>query len=633
MIPPKLSHVKSFIARGSEPRWTGSVAQWCADNLRFNEPKLSGPFSFHGREYMREPLDTWSDNSIKDQIGCWGTRTGKTRIIFGGLAWRIKHNPTRALWVMPNAQGTGGAQAVSRTRFQPMIRSSPCLAELIPTGARRHDFKALQMLLGGSIIDLTGSNSPANLAGHPCDTVVQDEVDKYMRRGESEAEPSRLADQRAKEFSNPKRLKWSTPTLESGIIWQEFLKTDQRRRFMPCPHCGRFVVLPWSRDFTVFPILSDEAFVRWDDEAKRKDGTWDLDRVVKSARAECPHCKGHIRDEHKILMDQKGEWRPTAKGAPGYRGYHLPSMYSVSAETGFGQMAKRFLLAKHSLQGLQDFVNSDLAEPWCNQDSRSERIELISPPEAAPVVGAIPIMTVDYQQLSPHFWYVVRAWTREKSRLLEFGNLDTWQEVAKKQEELKVRDNHVGVDSGKFAEEVYECCLRHGKILPIGNRPAIHVGWLPMKGFGRRQNWREKESGLLMPFFLSSAPLPHRKFRLPLLEFAAHTVKDMISRMRKKKTAHLYEFDRRAATEEYFRHMDGEVRKKVFDATLQRLVERWVIRSRSWPNHGLDCESMNIAMALFHKLLPWNDTTNNEPTKETTEPDHAVGSGQSVGHK
>src|SRR5205809_3569654 len=63
-----------------------------------------------------------------------------------------------------------------------------------------------------------------------------------------------------------------------------------------------------------------------------------------------------------------------------------------------------------AVEGLQVFVNGDLAEPWTNQESSGERLEIIVGDDAPPVAGAVPILTVDHQESTPHFWYVVRAW-------------------------------------------------------------------------------------------------------------------------------------------------------------------------------------------------------------------------------
>jgi hypothetical protein len=628
MIVNQLTRICSLLSVLFAPRWTGSVASFVEGTVKFNEPKLSGAFSFAGREYLREMLDSWSDEDVTDMVGCMGTRTGKTRVVFGGLGWKIKHSPTRALWVMPNAQGTGGAQNVSRTRFQPMIRSTPCLAELIPRGARRHEFKSLQMIIGGSVIDLTGSNSPANLASNPCDTVIQDECDKYKRQGQAEADPSKLADQRCKEFSTPKRIKFSTPTLVSGIVWQELMKSDLRRRFMPCPHCNPkaklplpdvvtatakgWIVLAWSAQYTVIAKTGCEAYVRWDSKAKQ-NGEWDLDRVEATAHAECPHCKGKILDTHKVWMDKHGQWRATQKGSPRYRGWHLPSMYSVSSETTFGRMAVRFLTAKKSIAGLQDFINSDLAEPYQAQDSLGDRVELIVS-QLECTAEWKKIMTIDCQAVAPYFWYVVRAWNGANSEGIEAGQAHTWDDLTGIQKRNTVGNVGVIVDSGfgaKSDAEVYRECAasEHCKIVKRKIGLPIAIGWMPAKGMPGSRRFPDPETKLQLPYrlqpidpFLGTPDAG--KISMDLFEFSADFYKDILANLRRGQGGFKWAVAEAMATEEYWRHLDGQYKIAVENRFDGRIKMMWKKRHRYWPDHMFACEVMNVAGASFFGLLP-----------------------------
>src|ERR1017187_7303657 len=135
-------------------------------------------------------------------------------------------------------------------------------------------------------------------------------MDKYPEQGDSSREASVviLADERTKSVSNSRRYKFSTPTLSNMGIWDYFLKGDQRRYFVPCPHCAKKIVLAWSKQFSVFQFRGDEAYIKWDDSARDADGGWNLDKVVKSAHLICPHCAGKILDKHKPEMNKHGKW-------------------------------------------------------------------------------------------------------------------------------------------------------------------------------------------------------------------------------------------------------------------------------------------------------------------------------------
>jgi phage terminase large subunit GpA-like protein len=577
-----------------------SVSEYCRSNLRFNEPNNSGPFTTLGREYIIEPLDTWKDDAVKDLVLVFGSQSGKTGMIMGGVAWMIANFPSRALWVMP---GKELAQSFSETRWQPMLRASPSLAGKIPTGAARHAFKKTQQMLdGGAIVGFIGSNSPSQLSSTPARMVVMDEVDKFKEGTSKEASAVNLAEQRTKSFANPKRIKTSTPTLDTGLIWQEFLKGDQRRYFVPCPHCGRRVVLAWGAEFTVFKLTGSEAFVAWDKAAKIGDNDWDYDLVRSSAHAVCPHCNGRILDGHKTGMNRQGEWRPTAQSSAGFRSYHLPSIYAASPETSFGNLAVKFLKEKNSLSGLQGFVNGDLAEPWQNQHAAGERHEIIVSAGEKPLDGCEKILTADFQLLNPHFWYKIREWTpKGDSRGIEYGHLETWGELEAKQKEHGILDNRVCVDSGHDAGQVYDECLKRGKLVHMHNmKVPMWVGWIPAKGIDRR-NWKSEETdGLYVPFnlFPMQRNIGNQQVELDLLEFSSETCKDILARLRGGKTGFKWEVASTVATREYWQHMDAEVKSAV-SKNFGRIQYRWKLKHQKIPNHLLDCETMQIAMAIF----------------------------------
>jgi hypothetical protein len=598
------AYVCDSIAKLFADRPTETVSEFCEENLIFDEPDNRGPYSLAGREYAREPLDSYADPTITDGVLVFGSQSGKTGILMGGAAYLAKVDPSRLLWVMASE---GQAQTFAETRWLPMLRASPTMAELLPSGARRHDVKKLQQQIGASIVNFFGSNSPGNLASIPARVCVQDEVDKFDQGGKKEADAVNLADQRTKKFANPKRMKSSTPTLVDGLIWQEFLKTDQRRRLVPCPHCSKPVLFAWSKEFTVFALTGNEAWVKWDKEAKR-GREWDFDRVERSARAECPHCGGHITDAHKTRIDRMGVWTPTSAAARGYRGWHLSSLYAASAQTTFGKLAVKFLQAKRSLLGLQGFINGDLAEPWENQDSRSERTEIIVRENVAPIAEDTGrILTVDYQQNAPYFWFVARDFAKNgDSRVVKAGSLEQWHQVRELQLDLKIADNHVGIDSGYDAQTVYKECLRWGKMVQLPNALPIWVGWTPMKGRDGNVVWTDKKTRQPMLYYRSRAPLSHKEFELSLLEFNGDALKDILAKLRKgpEHAAGIRWELIEDLPPEYFRHLDAEVKMEV-PGPRGRLKSEWRPRSKRWPNHLLDCEIEQLAFAMFHKRLPW----------------------------
>lgn len=602
-----------LVRRFSIPKTKERPSKWVEKNISFNEPAVRGPFSFSGREYGRACVDDWGDEENSSFVYVMGTGSGKTVFMMAGKGWRIIHKPMRCLCVRPTTYGAGGAKNFSKSRFRKMLEASKVINDLIPTGAKRHDVSSLHMEIAGSIIDFVGSNSPSQIADNRCSVVEQDETDKFNDGTVKEAGASYLADERTKGVPGAKKYKASSPTLVSGLIWQELLKTNINRYFMPCPHCSKHVVFSWSKQFTVLPLIGCEAFIRWDKEARREDGTWDLDRVVRSSRMACPHCGGHIRDNHKNLMDKLGEWRPTQIGAPLCVGRHLPSMYAPSES--FGLMAKKFLLSKRSVEGLRGFINSDLAEPDIGQEVSVKRVELIiskfSPGDWKHA------LTVDVQQKAPYFWWVDRGWKPNACHGFRAGSAETYEEIReiqlKNQKDYKIDDKLVWIDSGFRARsgdaEVYRNCAEYGQLIPNGDT-LEHVGWMPTKGFPSSKRWTDKETKERVPYYC--APLDPflgtedaGKVSMVLFEFSSDYFKDLLDGLRTRRTTFARKFEWSVADnimedmQVYWRHMDGQHKVTNTKRNGYQTVE-WKPRGQYWPDHLFACEYLQIAVALFN---------------------------------
>lgn len=565
------------------------VSDWCKRVLQLAESDNRGPFMLVGREYIREWLDSLAEPHLSDFVMVTGSQVGKTTALMALAAWIIRHESSRIFWVMPTRDTM---RNFSRTRWMPLLRTS---GFEVPEGYDRFHFSTFEQIIEGSIVDMVWSNSPAALSSVPARVVILDEIDKFSDATAQEANAVDLALQRTKSAANPKRLMASTPTLGEGLIWQQFLRTDQRRYFVPCPHCGKECLLVWQRGFCVFPNTGHEAYIAWDQGALRDDESWDLERVEQSAHAVCPHCQGRIEDRHKGKMLREGVWRPTQPGSPGFRGWHLSSLYSTRPECGFGKLAVKFLLAKRSVQGVQGFINGDLAEPWENQESLSARVELVVEDDARPIEKAFPILTVDHQHRAPQFWYVVREWNQH-SRLTDWGTASGFEQLREVQLKHGIRDEHVFLDSGHAATEIYQNCLRFGKIVRLTGY-ELHCGWTPCKGFGR-QHWVTKD-GARKIYHLTWAALPSSPVRVPLMEFATNPVKDILQRLRRRKTDIRWEVPEKLGNEVYWRHLDAEKLKEIVNPRTGRTKLEWCLRSRYWPNHLFDCEVMQIAAAIL----------------------------------
>ncbi len=153
-----------------------------------------------------------------------------------------------------------------------------------------------------------------------------------------------LAIQRTVTFRGRRKiLMISTPT-EAGVsrIEKAFVESDQRRYFVPCPHCGAMQTLKW-------------AGVTWPDGEPLK------------AFYGCESCGGVIEERDKPAMLAAGEWRATAKSDGRMAGFHLSALYSPFES--WGEIAAEFVAVHKVPLRLKPWTNTKLGEPFEDRDA------------------------------------------------------------------------------------------------------------------------------------------------------------------------------------------------------------------------------------------------------------------------
>jgi hypothetical protein len=296
--------------------------------------------------YTRDILDLIQDPAVNTIIFEKGAQVGATLLAIIALAYWCDVDPGPAMIVYPTEDI---ARSVSETRVMPVFEESPRLAALIPSD-RKQNWTKLQYRLKKNVVNYVGSNSPANLASRAVRYLITDEEDKYPARSKEEADPVSLASQRLKTFGGRrKHLRMSTPTTSTGHIHRAYLSGDRRRLYLPCPHCGLMQFLQWAQ-------------IKFD--AKKP-----IDQAAMSSVYECAGCKRPIMDGHKPDMLKKREWKSSAvSDDPATVSLHLSSLYAPWVT--WSQLVRKFLQTRNNPEQLQDFINSELGEPFDPIDTR-----------------------------------------------------------------------------------------------------------------------------------------------------------------------------------------------------------------------------------------------------------------------
>lgn len=329
--------------RGLTPEPMLSVSEW-SDRSRVLSQKGSaepGPWRTARTPYLKDIMDTLSATSpVQRIVFMKGAQIGATESGLNWIGYVIDQAPGPMLAVAPTVDM---AKRSSKQRIAPMIEESRALAGKVKDARSRDSGNTvLAKEFAGGVLVMTGANSAVGLRSMPARYIFLDEVDGYPGDVDGEGDPVALAEARARTFQRRKVYMVSTPTIAGrSRVEREFLKSDQRRFFVPCPHveCGHYQTLKFAN-------------LKWDKGNPR------------SARYACEECGALLGDEHKTQMLSAGEWRPTATGDGRTVGFHLSSLYSPVGWLSWVEIAQRWEAAQGDPDLLKEFINTILGETW-----------------------------------------------------------------------------------------------------------------------------------------------------------------------------------------------------------------------------------------------------------------------------
>jgi phage terminase large subunit GpA-like protein len=301
-----------------------------------------GPWRTARVPYLREIMDCLSTSSqVERVVFMKGAQTGGTEACLNAIGFWIDHAPGIILCVWPSLDMV---RRNSRTRIEPLVDGTPALRRKIaPPRAKDPGNTVNQKEFAGGALVMTGANSATGLRSLPARYLVLDEVDAFPADADGEGDPVALAIQRTVTFRGRRKIMLvSTPT-DAGVsrIEKAFAESDQRRYFVPCPHCRAFQPLQW------------------------RGVTWPEGEPQKAFYA-CLECGGVIEERHKPALLAGGEWRATAPGDGRTAGYHLSALYSPF-ET-WAEIAAEFLAVKNDPLRLRPWTNTKLGEPFEDRD-------------------------------------------------------------------------------------------------------------------------------------------------------------------------------------------------------------------------------------------------------------------------
>lgn len=460
---------------GWKPDALLTVSQWADEHRVLSAKSASEPGRWRTSRapFAREPMDELSAYSPTEKVVLmWGAQLSKTETGNNFIGYAAHHAPGPIMAVQPTLDM---AKRLSKQRIAPLIAETPALVERFASEKSKDSSNTIMAKeFDGGILVLTGANSAVGLRSMPVRYLFLDEVDAFPQDIDGEGDPVSLAEKRTTTFNRRKILITSTPTIkDQSRIEREYLKSDQRKYFVPCPHCGHKQWFRW-RGYTGDandPRAKDYRLV-WVDEGKTK------------AAYICGGCGVLIEERHKTWMLENGEWTATGSSIDGKtRGYWLSSLYSPLGWKGWVEILREFEEAVRNPASLKTFVNTVLAETWEEEYSakldadgiakRAGGYELLTVPAGGLVVTA----GIDVQD--NRIEVLQRAWGEgEESWLINrsvvFGDpakTELWNQVIDILDMEFLHENGgviktyaAAIDSGgHFTHEVYAFTRQHRK--------------------------------------------------------------------------------------------------------------------------------------------------------------------------
>lgn len=441
--------------RGVKPRDLLTVSQHAE---RYRELKSGtnapGPWNNALTPYLVEIMDALSEHSPVRQVTfIKSSGVGGTEAMFNWIGYLMHHLGNKdLLCVLPTLELRDRS---FNPRLAKMIDESPTLSSLVTSASRNKANRGDLLEYGArSRIIKAGANSPDSLRSDHLPYVICDEVDAFPWDVGGEGDPMTLIENRQRTYSRAKTYLVSTPTKEGASrISQQYARSDMRRYYVPCPHCGELQHLEFGGKEAGYGLK----FRR----APQADGDEGPAQVV-SAWYVCKHCACEIEETHKTEMLAKGRWIAERPHIKHHRGYHINALYApVGLGLDWRKVAQKWIDAQGDTAELKAFANTYLGEVFREEGDSIENISLISRREVYPVPlpATVAVAGVDVQKdrieaTIADFGAGEECWVRDHVIIPgDTTQPEVWDELDAVLKDVGVQV--AAIDSGYNATQVY----------------------------------------------------------------------------------------------------------------------------------------------------------------------------------
>jgi len=459
-----------------DPRERPTPLAWAESNVVLDKrfSPRPGRYDCTYTPYLRQLHEWFGDPRVRQLTLVKSAQIGGTTWLANCIMWAIAEDPGPILYVTSTGDN---AKSWSERELQPRLKSCGAIKALLPSND--DDFRKAEMHFATCTLRLVGSNSEGNLASRPIRYLFADEVDKWPDQSSTEAPALELAMARTNFYRKIAKICLaSTPTVEAGAIWKQWLLGSMHRYHVLCPDCRTWQHLKFEQ-------------IKWPEHFRDLAGGWDIDGVARSATYECEGCGSPWPQVMQSDLVRAGEWNQTNSKAPAdHISAHISALYSPQMT--WGDLAKLFLQKKDTTGGMHDFYNNFLGIPWENRAASVKEDAVLALRDPSYRTGELPVEPViitlcaDPGERETHWTAEARIATGE-SWVIDYGTLLAIEDLLDPNFLGARRYTFNGqtftprfglIDSGYNTERVYALCARSGGLyMPSKGSTASFGTW------------------------------------------------------------------------------------------------------------------------------------------------------------
>jgi phage terminase large subunit GpA-like protein len=344
-------------------------SEWAEANIVISVGNARpGPIRFDNAPPQRGMIDVIKEQGIRRVSYMLPAQFGKTTIQQCIIGYFVAHEPKSQIFVQPTQ---GDVQTFQETKLRPMLEANKAISSKMAKQRGREGVNNSRIIsyIGGWLM-FSWAGSPKTLRGRSAPITHADEIDGMEKT--AEGDPGELLAQRAASFGDEAlRTESSTPTIkEISRIEKGFEEGDQRRYYVPCPHCDHPQHLKWEN-------------VTWQGRKSTciDDAEEDLhnEHLPETAAYVCEACGVLWNDGERIAAIRtavaKGFGWIASKPFRGHASFHATEMASV-----FRHMRHivQSYLDKLVLGDLQSFINVSLALTYEEKGEKADPTGLMA---------------------------------------------------------------------------------------------------------------------------------------------------------------------------------------------------------------------------------------------------------------